>query len=408
MNINKMKALTANIEKYIELMQKLDSDTNFKPNIFELVELEDLPEFNLINQNWVKIRVKIGGICGSDFHILSFETSTCLSNFASFPTVLGHEIVGTIAEIGVNVENLSIGDRVVIDEILGCEARGLEPCNACQEGEYNLCSNYDMGDLSPGIMNGFCKDTGGGWGEYVVAHKSQVFKIPDSVSFEEALIAEPLACAIHGIFKQLPKDDENCVVIGGGTIGLATILALRAFSNCNILATAKYPFQLELAKKLGANEAIQVKKDLHIKKIARKLGCRILNPIMEDAYPIGGGADVVIDSVGNASSLSNSLRLVKPKGTVILIGYPSYLEIDWTPIMAKEINIIASNIFSNETINGEKKRTLQLALDLIESGQANVKDFITHKFSIDDYKKALEVATNKTNYNTIKTAFFYD
>jgi threonine dehydrogenase-like Zn-dependent dehydrogenase len=93
---------------------------------------------------------------------------------------------------------------------------------------------------------------------------------------------------------------------------------------------------------------------------------------------------------------------------VILIGYPAYIEIDFTPFMAKELHIVASNVFSNETINGEKKRTMQIALDLMESGQANVKDFITHKFSIDDYKKALEVAVNKSDYNTIKAAFFYE
>ncbi|TFG15126.1 MAG: alcohol dehydrogenase [Promethearchaeota archaeon] len=403
-----MKALTLTIDKYIQLRQKQETDINFRPNIYDLVELKEVPDVNLINENWVKIKVKIGGICGADLNLLSLKTSTCLSNFSSFPAIPGHEIVGLITEVGSNVKNISIGDKVIIDENLGCEARGLVPCDSCSKGEYNLCSNYDKGDLSPGAIIGYCKDTGGSWGEFVVAHKSQVLKIPESVSFEQALVAEPLACAIHGIFKHLPRDDENCVVIGCGTIGLATILALKSFSNCNIIATAKYAFQSELAEKLGADEVFLVKKDLHIKKIGRKLGCRILSPVMEDALPIGGGADIVIDSVGNASSLANSMRLVKAKGTVILIGYPSYLEIDWTPFMAKETHIVASNIFSNLTINNEKKRTLQVALDLIESGQANVKNFISHKFSINDYKKAFEVASNKSQNNSIKTVFIYD
>ena len=403
-----MKALTLKIDKYIELRQKQESDINFRPNIYDLVELEEVPELNLINENWVKIKVKLGGICGADLNLLSLMTSTCLSNFSSFPAIPGHEIVGIITEVGSNVKKVSIGNRVIIDENLGCEARGLAPCYSCRNGEYNLCSNYDKGDLSPGAIIGYCKDTGGSWGEYVVAHKSQVLKIPESVSYEQALIAEPLACAIHGIFKHLPKDNENCVIIGCGTIGLATILALKSFCKCNIIATAKYAFQSELAEKLGADEVFLVKKDLHIKKIGRKLGCRILSPVMEDALPIGGGADIVIDSVGNASSLANSMRLVKAKGTVILIGYPSYVEIDWTPIMAKETHIVASNIFSHELINGQKKRTMQLSLDLIESGQVNVKEFITHKFSIENYRKAFEVATNKSQYNSIKTVFIYD
>jgi L-iditol 2-dehydrogenase len=404
----RMRALLLKLEKYIELRQKVEIEPNFRPNIYDLVELDEVPEKQLINENWVKLKVKLGGICGADLNLLSLKTSTCLSNYASFPAIPGHEIVGTIAEIGNNVKNIAIGDRVIIDENLACEARGLDLCDFCRNGEYSLCINYDKGDLSPGAIIGYCKDTGGGWGEYVIAHKSQIIKIPESLSFEEALIAEPLACAIHGIFKKLPKNNENCIVVGSGTIGLVTILALKSFSQCNIIATAKYSFQSDMAKKLGANEVFQVKKDLHIKKIGKMLGCKILSPVMEDAFPVGGGADIVIDSVGIASSLTDSLRLVKSKGTVILLGYPAYMEIDWTPIMAKEINIIASNIFSYVSINQEKKRTLQVAIDLISSGRANVKDFITNKFPLDKYKEAFETALNKNKYSSIKTAFIYD
>ncbi len=164
---------------------------------------------------------------------------------------------------------------------------------------------------------------------------------------------------------------------------------------------------MELAKKLGADEVFIIKKDLHIKKIGRKLGCRILSPVMEAALPVGGGADVVIDTVGNASSLSDSIRLVKPRGTLILIGAPAYLEIDWTPILSKEINITPSIMYSHDIINGENQRTFQVALDLIASGQADVKGMVTHKFSIDDYKNALEVASNKSENQSIKTAFVF-
>jgi threonine dehydrogenase-like Zn-dependent dehydrogenase len=265
----------------------------------------------------------------------------------------------------------------------------------------------DKGNVSPGLMIGFCNKTGGGWGEYVVVHESQVFKIPDNVTSEEALIAEPLACAIHGVLKKLPEDDDNCVVVGCGTIGLVTIIALKALSKCNVFAIAKYPFQSEMAKNLGADEVHVIKKDMHLKKIARKLGSRLLSPPMEISYPIGGGADVVFDSVGNASSLTDSLRLVKSKGTVVLIGYPSYIETNWAPIIAKEITVVGSNVFGHDNIDGERKPTLQIALDLISSGKANVKDFITHKFKLEDYKNALSTAIDKSN-NIIKAAFTFE
>jgi threonine dehydrogenase-like Zn-dependent dehydrogenase len=284
----------------------------------------------------------------------------------------------------------------------------LEPCDSCKGGDFNLCANFDKGEISPGAITGFCAETGGGWGEYMVAHSSQVIKIPDSISDEEALIAEPLACTIHGVLKRVPKDDENCVVVGCGTMGLATILAVKALSKSNLIAIAKYPFQSELAKKMGADEVFLVKKDLHIKKIARKLGARVVSPIMEDAYPLGGGADVVFDSVGNASSLSNSLRLIKPKGTVILIGFPSYTEIDWTPVIAKEISITGTYIFGYDEYEGERKRTLQIALDFIASGKVDTKDFITHKFSLEEYKEALEMATYKSKHDAVKVVFTYE
>jgi len=402
-----MKALTVKMEKFLELTQKKTLDPDFKPKIYDLVDLENVPEIKLINENWVKVKVKLGGICGTDLSLLSLRVSTSYSNFASLPMIPGHEIVGTIVEIGDNVNNISIGDRIIIEPSLACKVREVEPCSNCKEGQYNLCSNLDQGIIAPGLLLGFCEDTGGGWGEFVVAHKSQIFKLPDNISFEEALIIEPLAVAIHGVFKSLPKKGDNCVVIGCGTIGLATIIALKAYSKCNIIAVAKYPFQSELAKALGADEVYLVKKDLHIKKIGRKLGCRILSPVMEDALPMGGGADIVIDSVGSESSLSNCIRLVRPQGTLILIGAPSYITVDWMPMLFKEVNVVPAITYSHETINDKKIRTFQLALDLISSGNVNVKDFVSHKFTIDNYQDALEVASNKSDNNTIKAAFVF-
>jgi len=402
-----MKALTILMDRYLEYKQKSVLDPNFSFKMHEILEFGDIPEVNLINDNWLKIKVELGGICGTDLSFLALRNSMSLSNLVSFPFVSGHEIVGNIVEIGENVKDFSIGDRVIIDEILGCNARGIELCESCERGDYSLCSNMNKGSVSPGVLIGFCKDTGGAWGEYVVAHKFQVFKIPDSISFEEALIAEPLACAIHGVLKKLPKDNQTCVVVGCGTIGLSTIFALNSFSKCNIIAVAKYPFQSDLATKMGADEVFLVKKDMHIKKIARKLGAKLLSPPMEKAYPIGGGADIVIDSVGNASSLTDGLRLVKPKGTLIMIGYPAYINVDWTPMMAKEVKIVTSSIFSYENINGEKKRTLQIALDLIASGNNSIKEFVTHKFRLEEYKEALNITENKAEHNATKVAFSF-
>ena len=130
-----LKALNVKIKKIIELSQKKTLDPKFKPKIYDLIDLEEVSEVQLINDNWVKVKVKLGGICGSDLHFLSLTTSSAMSFFASFPSIPGHELVGTIVEIGDNVKDFSIGDRVIIEPPLPCEVRGIEPCNSCKEGE---------------------------------------------------------------------------------------------------------------------------------------------------------------------------------------------------------------------------------------------------------------------------------
>ena len=403
-----MKALTIKTVKFLELLNKKLSDPNFKPTIYELVELEEIPEPELINENWVKVKVKLGGICGTDIHILEIDQSTNQLNFVSTPAVPGHEIVGVITELGTNVKNLNIGDRVLIDEVLSCEVRGIELCGACKEGNNNLCYNLDKGDISPGFIIGLCKDTGGGWGQYVVVHKSQILKIPDSISFEDALIAEPLAGSIHGVLKNLPKDDDKVVVVGCGVMGLSTILALKVFSKCKIICLDTRQYQLDLATKLEVDDVFLASKSTFIRKIARKLGVRTVSPPLQDPILIGGGADIVFDCVGNTSSLTTSLRLLKPRGTLLLIGQPANLTLDWTPLFVKEINLIASNTFGSEIIDGEKKRTMQIALDLIASRQVDVSDFISHKFALENYKEALEVASNKSEHNSNKVIFVFE
>lgn len=402
-----LKALNVKFKKLTEMMQKASMDASFKPKIYDLIDLDEIPMINLINEDWVKVKVKLGGICASDLHTLALNFSKALTVFSSTPAIFGHEISGTITEIGTNVDNFSVGDRVVIEPTLGCEVREVEKCTSCKDGNNNLCSNLDKGIIPPGMLTGLCKDIGGGWGEFLMAHKTQLYKIPDSVSFEEAVIVEPLATAIHGVFKKLPKENDNCVVIGCGTIGLATIIALKAFSSCRIIAIAKYPFQSEFAKKFGADDVFIVKKDIHIKKIGKKIGAKVVNPMMEDAMLLENGIDIVFDCVGNASSMSNAIRLIKHNGTIVMIGMPAFMEIDWGPLIAKEAQIIPSIVYSYDIINGEKQRTFQIALDLLGSGKFNFKEFLTHKFAIDDYKDALEVAFNKRDNRSVKTAFYF-
>ncbi|MBS7288214.1 MAG: alcohol dehydrogenase catalytic domain-containing protein, partial [Candidatus Freyarchaeota archaeon] len=173
----------------------------------------DYPEPELPGPEWVKVRSRLSGICGSDIRLITLAESMYLYPLTSFPLVLGHEVVGIVEEVGRDVKGVKEGDRVVLDNVLSCRVRGVrEPCPSCREGRYSICHNFDRGDISPGIFTGFCRDTGGAWSDYFVAHEFQLFRVPDGVSDEEAVFAEPFAVSLHAVLKSFPREEETVAV----------------------------------------------------------------------------------------------------------------------------------------------------------------------------------------------------
>src|ERR687890_443220 len=194
------------------------------------LQLEEIPEPELPTPYWVRIKPLLCGICGSDLGTLSAESSPYFSPIPSPPFVMGHEILGEVVE---DNSGFAVGERVVVEPALGCEVRGKEPpCAYCASGRYALCVNVAKGDISPGIQTGFCRDTGGGWSEgTLVAHPSQLYRVPDEVPDETAVIIEPLACAVHAALGAAPDPDDTTLVIGAGSVGLFTVAALRHLTN---------------------------------------------------------------------------------------------------------------------------------------------------------------------------------
>jgi threonine dehydrogenase-like Zn-dependent dehydrogenase len=161
------------------------------------LQFREVPDPKLPGAEWVRIGVRLGGICGSDLHTIHLDASPALSALTSFPFVLGHENVGMVLEVGRDSHGLQVGQRVTVEPTLPCAARGVPLCENCAVGRYNLCLRTSDGHVSPGLMVGACRDTGGRWGETFVAHWSQVLPVPDGVQDEQALMAEPMACAVH-------------------------------------------------------------------------------------------------------------------------------------------------------------------------------------------------------------------
>ncbi|MCS7143845.1 MAG: zinc-binding dehydrogenase [Archaeoglobaceae archaeon] len=361
---------------------------------------KDYPEPRLPDEDWVKVKTKICGICGSDIRLITLSESFYLYPLTSFPLIPGHEIVGVVEEAGKEVKNFQPGDRVVVDPALSCEVRGLELCEACRKGHTASCSNTDRGKISPGIFTGICRDTAGGWAEYFLAHESQLIKVPDDIKDENAVFAEPLSIGIHSALRSFPSEDQKVAVVGCGIIGLATIYALRhlGFSG-EIWGIEKNEKLISIAKNFGADEVIVGDP---IEEIANLTGGRVYKPPRGGKLFVGGGVDTVFECVGTAEAVDTALRIVKPLGNVVVAGTVSKVCLDLAPIFSKELKIIGTFGCGYEEVNG-KRRTFDIAIEILK--KKDFSELLTHIFSIEEYKKALWSAINKKKSGAIKVAF---
>ena len=369
----------------------------------------DVPDPELPGADWVKVRTIYGGICGSDMNAIKLNDSLALTTLTSFPFTLGHENVGVIEQVGEAVVGFETGDRVIVDPLLPCVTRGIDPpCEYCQRGDYHLCQNFAEGDLAPGLSIGHCRDTGGSWSAHFVAHKSQIYKLPPAVSDENAVMVDAFCTTLHPVLQNFPLDDDTVLILGAGVVGISTVIALRILgSKARVIVTAKYPFQAEMARKYGADEVILLGEDDLYETIAERCGGKIYQPVMGKQVMVGG-ADIVYECVGNAGSLDDSLRLARSGGKVVLIGLASLPKgVDWTPIWLNELTLRGSFWCATETADKGRVRTYQMTLDWIEEGKLDLAPLVTHRFRLEDYKKALSITNKRGTNNVIKSVFIF-
>ncbi len=367
-----------------------------------------LPDPPLPGEDWVRVATRLGGICGSDLSMLHLETSMVTSAYTSFPFVPGHENVGTIVEAGKAVRGLAVGQRVTAEPILPCAARGIDPpCAHCAAGDYNLCLRFTEGKISPGLLIGACRDTGGSWGENFVAHSSQLFPLSDPVSDGNALLAEPMAVALHPLLRHRPADGATVLVIGGGVIGQCAIAALRALgSAARVAALVKHPFQAEAARRFGADIAVLLGRgDAHYEAIADLTGGVLRHPMLGKRVLIGG-ADLTIECVGTSQSIDDALRLTRSGGTVVILGLASVPRgVDWGPVWLNELHVAGSYVYGMETWQGRRRRTMEIVLDWMAGGRLDLAPLLTHLFPLEAYPEAFTAAMGKGQTHAFKVAF---
>ena len=403
-----MKAIqyTKSIPRYLVMRHLGKRWRNLYTSSVSCMHLVDIPEPQLPTPEWVKVRTRLSGICGSDLAIITAKGSPYFSPFTSTPFVLGHEIIGEIAETGATVEGFPVGARVVIEPALSCQVRGITPqCHQCQNLRFANCENITKGDISAGVQTGYCRDTGGGWSEYVLAHQSQLHLVPDDILDETAVLLEPFACALHGVLKtEFNEADEICV-IGGGTIGLLTVAALRILGHQNrTLVFAKYPHQQQLALELGADEVLSPNSGRYA-AFCELTGATSHQPELGQQVLIGG-VDVTFDCIGSSVTIDDALRFTRAGGEVILVGMPGIPKnVDWTSIWYKQLNVKGAYTYGLETHNGEQIHTFTLGMRLLQKMGPGLRPLVSKPFSLRDYKRAIQTAMNTGKTATVKTAF---
>lgn len=367
------------------------------------VHLTDVPEPSLPALDWAKVRVDLAGICGSDLHLVLLETSPSASVYASMPFVVGHENVGTVVEAGPDA-GVDPGTRVVVEPLLPCVTRGFaDLCPACARGDYNLCSRFAEGQLSPGVGHGACRDVGGSWGGIMLAHRSRLVRVPPHVPDEQAVMAEPLAVAVHAVLRFVPAGAATVLVVGAGTIGLAVVCALRALRPAaRVLILARYAHQADLARQMGASVVVTSRDGEHYREIAGLTGAHLLRPLLGPPV-LTGGVDATLECVGSARSLDDALRVTRAGGVVVLVGLATVPRgVDWTPIWLREIAVRGSAYYAEEDVEGKRVRAIQLAMDLLASGRVDLRPLITHRFRLPDYRRAIGVALDKRGRRAVK------
>ncbi len=386
-----MKALQfeRSVTKYITTKALSTLSKRYKasasPLSFKDGVILDTPDNDFIQTN-----VILSGICGSDLGMLTASSSRYFEDFITFPFVPGHEVVGR-----ANIDGIE--RRVVVEPVLNCIVRKIsDPCRFCQIGEKDKCVNLVVGCLEPGVQSGYCESTGGGWSEYLYCHPSQLHVLPDALTDEEALMVEPLACAIHIVKAGALGDVSRIAVIGSGTVGLLVAAALSKFRpDIEVISLARYSHQQKVASGYGSSI---VKSNDELRRLARgKTRGVLANGRVTDGF------DLTIDAVGSKESVELALEVTAPGGRVLMAAIPKPTSLDLTALWHKSISMEGRYAYGVESVNGQTRSTFELALELAPS--LSLGDLVTKIYPLEDYEDAINHAIEAGSRGAIKIAF---
>ena len=316
----------------------------------------EVPE---VGEKEVLVQLEYVGICGSDVHYFHHGNCGAYKVNLEEDYMLGHECAGTVVEVGANVKDLKVGDKVALEPGITCGQ-----CEFCKAGKYNLC---------PDVVFLATPPVQGCYEEYIAFPENMCFKLPENMTTKEGCLIEPLSVGFHAANQGDVQVGESVVILGAGCIGLVTLLACKAHGAGNIIVADIVDARLEKAKELGATHVINSKEVNALEEIARLTG--------------GKGADKVFETAGSPVTIAQTAFAVKRGGTITLVGLSAQEEINYNfaHIMDKEATI--KSVFRYRNIYPK-------AIEAVSAGAIDVNGIVTHEFDLEHIQEAFEEAIN--------------
>jgi D-arabinitol dehydrogenase (NADP+) len=315
----------------------------------------------------VRIKVNQVGVCGTDLHIHEGEFRT------AYPLIPGHELVGTIDALGDQVTSFAVGMQVTVNPNLACME-----CEYCRDGRLILCTD----------LKGFGSTFPGFFADYTTAPAQLVYPV-DDLDPDVAIFCEPNACASHGLDVLAMRPGSTALVIGAGPTGLLLAQGIRNSGASSVTTAATKQFKLDVAKKLGIDQTVLIKRGDPAGNLQA----------LRQASPDGNGYDVVVEATGSPEVGEICVPLTRSGGTVLIYGVTKH---------ADRVPISPYDVFQREiTIKGSFAEVTSFVSSIraLSSGRVRTEGIISHKFSFDDYGKALDtLAHDPTAHKVVMVA----
>jgi L-idonate 5-dehydrogenase len=313
----------------------------------------------------VLVRVRSGGICGSDLHY--YEHGRNGDFVPERPFVLGHEFAGEIADAGIHAKSLPVGSRVAVDPSHPCRK-----CSYCLDGRYNLCSDMRYFG-SAAVVPPF----DGSFREYAPVRATCCHLIPPSMPFEHAALLEPLSVALQGVKQAGNIAGKRMLVCGAGPIGQLLGMVARHYGAERIAVSDLRPSPLKIATSIWADIGVQVDQPSQL----------------EEASKAFGGFDVVIEASGAAAALQTAYQHCKPGGTIVQLGFQGgMVQLPANQVMQKELTVRGSFRFAH---------VFAKALDLLANGHIDLRPLVTDTFGFDDLVAGFEAAQSSQSLKVV-------